>query len=159
MQSQPAFTGWPALLTLEHACRYLSLEEAEYLLLAARWGIHPVEIDGDKLVWRLSELNSMIRQLPAAKGRLDQLRLPKTIQLDRATIELLAEAIATCLHLGGGLPVQHKPQLVAIKEAARQLGLGRTKVNQMIDEGVLRVQRIGRRKLVTQSSIQDLLDR
>jgi excisionase family DNA binding protein len=158
MQSQPVAMGWPALLSLEHACRYLSLEGAEYLSLVREWGVSPVEI-GNKLMWRLSDLNSLVKRLPVAKGALDQLGQPKPVQLDRATIELLAEAITTRLHLGGGQPVHHKPQLVAIKEAARHLGLGRTKVNQMIDEGVLQVQRIGRRKLVTQSSIEALLDR
>jgi excisionase family DNA binding protein len=157
MQSQPVAMGWPALLSLEHACRYLSLEGAEYLSLVREWGVSPVET-GNKLMWRLSDLNSLVKRLPVATGAFDQLGQPKPVQLDRATIELLAEAIATRLHPGGGLPGQNKPPLLAIKEAARQLGLGRTKVNQMIDEGILQAKRIGRRKLVTQNSIQALLN-
>lgn len=158
MQSQAAVMGWPALLTLEHACRYLSLDGPEYISLVTRWGVSPVEIDSDKIMWRLSDLNSLLKRLPAAKGALERLRQPRLVHFDAATIALLADAIATRLHLDGGLPAQNKPRLIAIKEACRQLGLGRTKVNQMIDEGVLQVQRIGRRKLVTQKSIQALLD-
>lgn len=158
MQSQSAVPGWPGLLTTEHACRYLSLEAAEYLSLIARWGVSPVEIGSDKLMWRLSDLNSLIKRLPATKAALDQLRQPKPVRLDEATIELLADAVATRLHRDGGVLAQHKPQLIAIKEACRELGLGRTKVNQMIDEGILQAKRIGRRKLVTQNSIQALLN-
>ena len=44
-------------------------------------------------------------------------------------------------------------QLLSIKYAVFQLGISRTKIYTMINEGALEVRRIGRHTLVTQASI------
>ena len=46
----------------------------------------------------------------------------------------------------------------SIKDAARALGLGRTKIYQLINSGDLEVVRIGRRTLVKARSIRALIE-
>ena len=157
MQAQLTITGWPVLLTLEEACRYLSLEKDCFLTLAARWKLCPVEIDNDVVMWRIRDLDLLVRRLPTANEFLDRINLPRSFTLDRSTIDQIVQALATRLETGASLLGREMPQLVSIKETAKQLGLGRSTIYQMINEGSLQVRRIGGRTLVTQESIQALL--
>lgn len=50
------------------------------------------------------------------------------------------------------------PLTVSVKRAARELNIGRTKVYELINEGQLKTIKIGRRTLVTMSSIHALVD-
>jgi len=49
-----------------------------------------------------------------------------------------------------------KPILVSINEAAKLLGLGRTSIYALINEGKLETSQIGRRNLVKVASIEEL---
>ena len=157
MQTKLTIVEWPALLTLEGACRYLSLEKDTFLTLAARSKLSPVEADNDIVMWRTRDLDLLVRRLPTANefsGRIDR---PKPISLDPGTIDRIVQALAMRLEKSASFSEQNKPQLVSIRETSKQLGLGRSTIYRMIDEGSLRVQRIGRRTLVTQESIQALV--
>lgn len=46
------------------------------------------------------------------------------------------------------------PLLLSIPEAAAELGLGRTKTYQLIDEGILETVNVGRRRLVPRDSLE-----
>lgn len=48
---------------------------------------------------------------------------------------------------------------VSINDAARALGLGRTSIYSLINEGKLEARKLGRRTLVTTESIRALIDR
>ncbi len=51
------------------------------------------------------------------------------------------------------------PALVSIKEGAAELGVGRTKTYELIDDGELETVKIGRRHLIVHASIGRLVDR
>ncbi len=53
----------------------------------------------------------------------------------------------------------NQPLLVSIPETGHQLGVGRTKVYGLIDEGELETIHIGDRHLVIQASIKRLVER
>lgn len=50
------------------------------------------------------------------------------------------------------------PLLCGIQDAARILGIGRTKTYELIDEGLLETISIGSRRLVTLASIERLIE-
>jgi excisionase family DNA binding protein len=50
------------------------------------------------------------------------------------------------------------PRLVSIKEACRLLGIGQTKVYELIAEGLLHTVMIGSRRLITMASIDALIE-
>ncbi len=52
-----------------------------------------------------------------------------------------------------------RPRLVSVKDAARLLGIGVTKVYELISDGLLDTISIGARRLVTLSSIDALIQR
>ena len=51
------------------------------------------------------------------------------------------------------------PALISINEAAVELGVGRTKTYELIDDGDLETINIGRRRLIVHSSIGRLIER
>ena len=51
------------------------------------------------------------------------------------------------------------PALVSIKEGAVELGVGRTKTYELIDEGELETVKIGKRHLIVHASIGRLIAR
>ncbi len=52
-----------------------------------------------------------------------------------------------------------RPRLVSIAQAADMLGVGRTKLYELLDSGELRAVQIGVRRLVTIASIDGLIER
>lgn len=52
-----------------------------------------------------------------------------------------------------------QPRLVSVSQAAIMLGVGRTKLYQLMDAGELRCIQIGVRRLVTIASIDALIER
>jgi excisionase family DNA binding protein len=49
------------------------------------------------------------------------------------------------------------PKLQPVKEAARLLGLGPTKTNELIRDGLLKSIKVGKRRLVLNESIDDFI--
>jgi excisionase family DNA binding protein len=144
---------WPALMTLERACCYLSLEPAPFLALAKRWAVYPVETGEDVILWRRKDLDLLVRRLPTSGQWLGNSMPPKPVNFSAATIDSIAEAVVCRLATLQSLSPAKQPKLVSIKDAAFQLGLGRSTIYKMINSGSLTVQRIGSRALVTQESI------
>ena len=160
MQTQLKIEGWPAMVTLDGACRYLSLSPAQFSGLVERWDVPPVEIEtaGEALVWRLSDLDRLIKRLPSAPIPFAKTQSVPTVRLDRSTLECLAQAVASELRSRVPLPGQAVRQFVSIKEAGHQLSLGRSTLYRMIQDGALEVRRVGRRTLIAQASIEALLN-
>jgi excisionase family DNA binding protein len=50
------------------------------------------------------------------------------------------------------------PILVSIKEASRLIGIGNTRIYELINVGALETMRIGRRRMIRYSSIQNFVD-
>lgn len=64
--SQLPLPAWPALLTTDLACAYLSLGEVSLKYLAKRAGVTPVDCAGLALVrWRRGDLDRLIDSLGA----------------------------------------------------------------------------------------------
>jgi len=77
--------GWPALMTLELACRYLSLEPARFRALAERNRILPVEVDDEGVLWGRADLDRLVKHLPAARESLGEGARPRPVILDQAS--------------------------------------------------------------------------
>jgi len=57
--------GWPALLSFEMACQYLSIDEQSLRRLATRYRTDPVSVDDGRLLWRRADLDRIIKKLLA----------------------------------------------------------------------------------------------
>lgn len=53
----------------------------------------------------------------------------------------------------------NRPVAMSVRDVARHLGLGRTKVYELINSGELKRLKVGRRTLVTTDSVYALLER
>jgi excisionase family DNA binding protein len=149
--------GWPALLSAELACRYLSLESAAFLKLADRWGIMPVDVEDGARLWRRSDLDKLVRRLPTVDIRSDTPG-QRTVRLHPNDLDRLAKAVVALLE--ARVPAQIGPgaDLLSIPSVARQLGIGRTTVYRMIGEGRLDVRKIGRRTMITTASVNRVIE-
>ncbi|MDZ4117201.1 MAG: helix-turn-helix domain-containing protein [Xanthomonadaceae bacterium] len=56
------------------------------------------------------------------------------------------------------MPTYQSTLIHSVSEAAHRLGLGRTKIYELIGSGQLRPIRIGRRVLIPESELQRLID-
>lgn len=148
--------GWPVLMSAELASRYLSVSDARFREIAAEFSVSPVLLKKNTPLWRKSDLDRLVRRLPA--DPCFEARTPAACapQFSDATIERIAVAIAK--HLGDRQEAA-APILVSVKDAMRMLGLGRTTVYRLISEGELEVRRIGSRTLVPRTSINAILAR
>ena len=85
--------GWPALMSLDMAALYLSIDDATFLRLALDHRVYAVDVDLEAPRWRKVDLDRLTRWLPTimsfpADPRVDQ-RL-----ISDADIEKLATAVA-----------------------------------------------------------------
>ena len=155
-QTHLAICPWPALQTLESACRYLSLEKSDFLALALRWKIDPVEVGTAEEMWRTRDLDALVRRLPTVTPISANGSAANLVRLDAVSIEKIAEAIVTRV-AQAQVTAGSKPALVSVNEAVAQLGLGRTTVYELIKSGSLTVRKIGRRTMIRQESIDALV--
>ena len=148
---------WPAALTLDQACRYLSIEQQGFGALMDRSRILPVDLGDGTPRWRRSDLDSLLKRLPVlpqstpASGT-------STITLDRKTIDEIVAAIRTSLPSADASDMPRAGGVVSIKGASKQLSLSRSTLYKRIADGTLEVRRIGKRTLVLQSSIDRLIN-
>jgi excisionase family DNA binding protein len=149
--------GWPALLTLELACRYLSLERGQFLALARTFDVPPVDVGTADVMWRLRDLNRMVTRLPRKPSMPDGLTALSKLSLDQQSVDRIAAAIVSRLRESDSSCGQARPALLSISDTARELGIGRTTVYKHIEAGTLIVRRIGSRTLVTRESIEALI--
>jgi len=150
-------SGWPALLSSELACRYLSLESAAFLRLADRWGIMPVDVEDGAHLWCRSDLGNLVRRLPTVDVRSDTSG-QSTVRMHPNDLDRLVKAVAALLE--ARMPAQIGPgaDLLSIPSVARQLGIGRTTVYRMIGEEGLDVRKIGRRTMITAASVNRVIE-
>ncbi|MBC2653610.1 helix-turn-helix domain-containing protein [Novosphingobium aerophilum] len=149
----PIVSAWPALLGTDTACLYLSLERRQFERLAERWRITPVDTGENTTLWRRTDLDVLIKRLPASA--LSPVAQPvPTVKLDRATVEQIVDALATRLGSRHPAATPFTPQFLSIRDTCLRLGLSRSTINRMIAEGKLRVRRFGTRTLVTVESIE-----
>lgn len=146
--------GWPALLSTEMASRYLSIDERTLLQLAERHHAPAVYVDGATMRWRRQDLGHLIKKLPTMKYRRPSDHSVHLVRLEVAHIEAIANAISERLERGASFSGR---KLVSIREARKILGLGRSSIYRMIEDGRLTTKRIGRRNLVHMDTINAIL--
>lgn len=146
--------GWPTLMSLDLALRYLSLDEATFCAVAEEYGVETVELRPDMPRWRKADLDRLIKRLPTRRGLAATRWQPEKLAISDADLERLAVAIAR--HIGSDERAVPS-ELLSIKDASRMVGLGRSTLYNLINEGRLETRQIGRRRLVLRSSIASLM--
>ena len=146
--------GWPTLMSLDLALRYLSIDEASFFAVADDYCVEAVEVRPNMPRWKKADLDRLLKRLPTWRGLAATHRQPEKLAISDADLERLAVAISR--HMGSG-DVAVPSELVSIKDASRMVGLGRTTLYNLINEGRLETRQIGRRRLVLRSSIAALL--
>jgi len=151
---QTIVLGWPALMKLETASQYLSLDSQTFQLLANRNSVFPVIIEDDETRWRKVDLDKLIRRLPHETTYKSPGPSVRVLRLDESSLETLATSIS------GKLKTE-KPgnasRLVSIRETADLMGVGRSTIYRLIESGELTKLKIGRRTLIERDSIDQLL--
>lgn len=104
--------------------------------------------------WRKQDLDRLVKKLPLSEASLDSGRPMRLLRLEKEQIEALASAVAH--RLNGKEPATDR-KLVSIKEAGTILGIGRSSIYRMIEDGRLETRRIGRRTLIKMDAIEVLL--
>jgi len=135
------------LLSQRSAARYLSLDEASFQSFAARRGMRPVEPLPSELRWSRTDLDGLVKRLPVVQLH-DTTRDRAANELGQGTIAKIAAAVAGHLN---ERPTNDPCALLSIKDAMGLLGLGKTTIYKMIEEGGLQARRIGRRTLIPRS--------
>ena len=148
---------WPAALTLDQACHYLSIEQPAFGALMDRSRILPVDLGDGAPRWRRSDLDSLLKRLPVLPQSTPA-RGTATITLDRKTIDEIVAAIRTSLPSADASEMPRADGVVSVKGASKQLSLSRSTLYKRIADGTLEVRRIGKRTLVLQSSIDRLIN-
>lgn len=145
--------GWPALMSLEMASRYLSLDDTSFSEIALQWGLDPIDVDLETLRWRKSDIDKLVKRLPTAAIR-EGRQQPRQISLDEATIHKMAAAVAMRLE---GRAKDKQRSLVSIKDATELLGVGRSTIYRLINSEQLSTRQIGRRTLIPMADIEAIL--
>lgn len=145
--------GWPALMTSEMAGRYLSVSEEMLHRLAARHTVHAVLVESEDPRWRKQDLDRLVRKLPVSADTSMPVRKMQILRLDDHDVSSIANAVAA--RLGSGAALSER-RLVSIREAGKMLGIGRSTVYRMMEDGRLATRKIGRRTLVQVDSINVL---
>lgn len=149
-----AIEGWPALMTTEMAARYMSIGEDPFLQFASTFDLPCVQIDGLSARWRKQDLDRVIKKLPTASARHLSDPERRIVRLDNAQIEAIADAVAKQID---GQATNSESKLVSISDATAILGVGRSTIYKLINEGALKTKRIGRRTLVPRSDLDRML--
>ncbi len=147
--------GWPALMKLETASQYLSLDNLTFEFVANRYSVFPAVINDDQNRWRKTDLDKLIKRLPNNMEFESPTPEKRVLNLDKRSLEELALKIGDQLK---NAKAGKTSSLVSISETASFLGVGRSTVYRLIDNGQLKKRKIGRRTLITRGSINLLLD-
>lgn len=147
---------WPAALTADQACEYLSIEQPGFGALMHRSRILPVDLGDGTPRWRRSDLDSLLKRLPVLPQS-----TPATgstaITLDRKTIDEIVSAIRSSLPASATSAMPTAGGVVSINGAIMQLGLSRSTLYKMIADGTIKVRKIGGRTLILQDSINRII--
>lgn len=146
--------GWPALMSTEMATRYLSVEESLFIELINRFKIPAVEVGDSSIRWRRLDLDRLTKQLPSAVGLPAIAQPVRTFRFEEEQVEAIAKAVAQRLERE---PAVSGRKLISIKEAGKMLGVGRSSVYRMIEDGRVSTTKIGRRTLVHVDRINSIV--
>lgn len=141
-------------MSLDLASRYLSVDQGTFRRLAAEHRVETVEAGDGEPRWRKLDLDRLCKRLPTRPTDIQLRQQAQGLPVSEADIARLAEAIA--MRSATTVP-RPSPELVSIKEASRLLGLGRSTIYVLINEGRLQTRRIGRRTLIPRTAIEALL--
>lgn len=156
MEAQRVFLdGWPALMSMDLACRYLSVDEPTFRSVAMEYRLDAVELEDSIPRWKKADLDRLTKRLPTHTS-FSASHLPAgKPSITDADIQKIVRALAEHVADTGPRP---SPELVSIKEASRLLGLGRSTIYKLMNEGRLETRRIGARTLIPRASIELLLE-
>lgn len=154
-QLRTVIEAWPALLTEEMAARYISIELTSFQKVAARMGLQSVEVEEGVVRWRKGDLDHLVKRLRSVPAVVMQSAPVGSSRFSDVEIEKIAAAVAQRL---GGSTSRPQAALVSIKDACALLGVARTTIYRMINDGEFVPRHIGRRTLIPMSQIQALLD-
>lgn len=149
--------AWPALMSLECVCSYLSLDSFKFQQFAQRYALRPVELDSEVILWRRTDIDQLLKRLPST-DILPSASASSTVRLSQATIDQIALAVVARLNAGGADLPTSRAKLLSIRDAATQLGVGRSTVFRLIERGALSITKIGRRTLISQGSIDAVVE-
>lgn len=147
--------GWPALLTDEAACRYLSIERAPFCRLVDARQISPVEVEPGIWRWRKQDLDRAIKWLPVAPVAAGE--RSSNIAMSEAMIAKVVDVVLAKAKHQSASSDRIRPQTLSVLETAKHLGISRSKVYELINEERLHFRKIGGRTLVLVESIEGLL--
>jgi len=142
-------------MTLDLACRYLSVDEPTFRSVVTEHRLDEVALADGAPRWKKADLDRLTKRLPTQPS-FSAYRLPASkSSITDADIQRIVRALAEQV---AGSEHRPTPELVSIKEASRLLGLGRSTIYKLMNEGRLETRRIGARTLIPRASIELLLE-
>lgn len=132
----------------------MTIGEEPFLQIASSFDLPCVQIDGQSALWRKQDLDRVIKKLPNASARHLSVPERRIVRLDPSQIEAIADAVAMRVDRIG---TRSESRLVSISDATAILGVGRSTIYKLINEGALQTKRIGRRTLVPRSELERML--
>lgn len=154
--AQTYIAAWPALLSDQDAARYLSVDTAMFKIAAQEHKIMPVTVGSAERRWKKRDLDLLVGRLAYDEAYLAKSQNASRIKLDNQTVEAIALQIRK--EVGDADGPQSRSHLVSISDALDLLGIGRSTVYRLLDNGTLTKKKVGRRTLITRTSIERLLD-
>ena len=148
-------TGWPALMSSEMAARYLSVDEQTLFRLADQFNNPTIEIEGLSIRWRKQDLDRLIKKLPLVSPSVRDADRPRSLNLNSSQLDEIAEQVAQRIERA---QPNTTAKLVSINDTCAILGLGRTSIYKLINDGALQTRRIGRRTLLLREEIEAILN-
>lgn len=105
--------GWPALMSLELALRYLSADEPTFHRLVWEHGLESVELSPEVLRWKKADLDRLIKRMPTSRSAAPGIYNAGRSAISDADIDRIARAVTK--HGGLAEPTR-PPELVSIKD-------------------------------------------
>jgi excisionase family DNA binding protein len=142
-------------MPLAMAAGYLSVDENSFQKIARANDLRPVDLGLELERWRRSDLDRVISKLPSVEHGMrmaaQQAAAPSHASISEADLD----RIATRLQARTG---PNLPQACTIRQTAEALGIGRSTVYRLINEGKLTPKRIAGRVVIRRSEIDQFLD-
>jgi excisionase family DNA binding protein len=149
-------TAWPALLTDQDAGRYLALDIAIFRMVAREHGINPIRVTDSEFRWKKRDLDGLVVKLPQERDYWAASDFGSSVRLNNQTVDAIAKAVRA--EIAANANMQSEARLVSISDALHLLGVGRSTVYRLLEDGTLTKKKVGRRTLITRTSIERLLD-
>lgn len=154
--TQPYLAAWPALLTDQDASRYLGLDVAIFKMVAREHDVYPAKITDKEFRWKKRDLDRLVVKLPNDSDYWAASDFGSSVRLNNQTVYAIAKAVRAEIAVSGN--VQSEARLVSINDAQHLLGVGRSMVYRLLEDGTLTKKKVGRRTLITRTSIERLLE-